>query len=84
MFYVYVLQSSTSGELYVGWTRDLVRRFQEHNDGKNRSTRFNAPFQLVYYEAYRQRSDAVRREKQLKRHAGALTHLKKRISGSLL
>ena len=83
MFYVYVLKSCTSGELYIGYTDDLKRRLVEHNDGESRSTKDKAPFQLVYYEAYKARADAKYRERNLKKHAGALTHLKKRIDGSV-
>ncbi len=82
MFYVYVLKSCTNGEFYIGYTNDLKRRLVEHNTGKNVSTKDKAPFQLVYYEAYKVRADAKRREDSLKKHAGALTHLKKRIRES--
>lgn len=83
MFYVYVLRSKGSGWLYVGYTNDLKRRFEEHNSGKNISTRHEAPFEIVYYEAYLSQSDAKYREWNLKKHSGAYTHLKKRIKNSL-
>lgn len=83
MFYVYLLQSDRDSSLYVGYTNDLKRRFDEHNAGENRSTKHKTPFQLIYYEAYRSQADAKHREWNLKRHAGALTHLKKRTKNSL-
>ena len=79
MHYIYVLKSVKLGELYIGQTNDLKRRFVEHNEGKNISTKHKTPFKLVYYEAYQSRSDAVYREKQLKRHSQAYVALKNRI-----
>ena len=63
MHYVYLLKSVKLGELYIGQTNDLKRRFAEHNAGESISTKHKAPFKLVYYEAYQSRSDAVYREK---------------------
>lgn len=83
MYYVYVLQSKVDGSLYVGYSNDLKRRLVEHNTGANRSTKHKAPFQLVYYEAYRNRADAKFRESQLKRHANAWKELRKRIASSI-
>ena len=83
MHYVYVLKSDILGELYVGQTNDLKRRFAEHNIGKNVSTKHKAPFKLVYYEAYQSKSDAVYREKQLKRHSQAYVALKNRMKNSI-
>ena len=83
MFYVYVIKSSVDSMTYTGYTNDLKRRFVEHNRGKNVSTRPRNPFTLVYYEAYVSQADALRREKQLKKFAGARTALKRRIPGCL-
>ena len=84
MFYVYMLKSVKDGSLYVGYTDDLKRRFVEHNDRRNVSTKNKAPFQLVYYEAYRSRADARHREDLLNRFSGSTVHLKKRIKNSLM
>ena len=83
MHYVYVLKSVKLDELYIGQTNDLKRRFVEHNEGKNVSTKHKMPFKLVYYEAYQSRSDAIYREKQLKRHSQAYIALRTRIKNSI-
>ncbi|MEK7553394.1 MAG: GIY-YIG nuclease family protein, partial [Patescibacteria group bacterium] len=31
MFYVYILKSKKDGELYFGYTSDLIERLKEHN-----------------------------------------------------
>lgn len=69
MFYVYVLKSSVNKDLYVGFSEDLGSRVKFHNSGKVRSTKSYRPWVLVYYEAYRVKNDATKREKQLKMHA---------------
>ncbi|MEM9336334.1 MAG: GIY-YIG nuclease family protein [Patescibacteria group bacterium] len=80
MFYVYVLQNQDN-ELYYGCTHDLKRRLIEHNEGKNRSTK-NSLWKLVYYEAYRSKIDAVKREQRIKDYSQAWAQLKKRIANS--
>ncbi len=83
MFYVYVLKSRKDNSLYIGYTNDLKRRLEEHNGGKNKSTKFKTSFELIYYEAYKSESDAKYREKNMKRFAQAYSALKKRIKNSL-
>ncbi len=83
MFFVYILKSKKDNSIYIGYTSDLKRRFEEHNGGKNKSTKFKVPFELIYYEAYRSESDAKYRESNLKRFAQAYSALKGRIKNSL-
>lgn len=52
MFYVYILQSRINHKLYKGSTEDLRKRLKEHNAGKSKSTKSGKPWQLIYYEAY--------------------------------
>lgn len=83
MNYVYVLKSSVDEELYVGSTNDLKRRLREHNTKKSFSTSWRGPFELVYYEAYKDLQDAREREQTLKLRGNSRQHLKSRISRSL-
>jgi putative endonuclease len=64
--YVYVLRSLKDNQFYVGLTRDLPVRVQQHNSGLVISTKKRVPFELVYWEGCLNRSDAARREKYLK------------------
>jgi putative endonuclease len=84
VYYVYIIKSLAKKYTYVGYTDNLRRRFMEHNGKLNRSTKLYAPYKLIYYESYRSQSDAKWREQQLKRHAGALTALKRRLAKSLV
>lgn len=79
MFYVYVLKSKTNDSLYIGLTKDLRRRFKEHNDGKSFTTKKYVPWKLIYYEAYELENLARMREKKLKQHGNAVRELKIRI-----
>ena len=70
MFYVYCLESNKYDELYFGYTNDLKRRFKEHNQGLNISTKRYLPWEIIYYEACLNEKDAKRREKYLKTSQG--------------
>ena len=83
MFYVYMLKSRKDGNLYIGYTTNLKQRFSEHNEGENFSTKSRRPFDLLYYEAYVSQADAKQRERNLKKSAGAITALKRRLPSSL-
>ena len=82
MHYVYLLRSKVDGRTYVGQTCDLRRRLAEHNSGENFSTAYRRPFELIYYEAFRDALDARERESALKHHAAAMMHLKRRVGRS--
>lgn len=83
MCYVYLLRSRKDGQFYIGSTCDLRRRFKQHNSGEVPSTKTRAPFDLVYYEAYRSERDARHRESNLKLRSKAFAQLRKRLRGSL-
>ena len=59
-----------SNQLYTGFTSNLKRRMKDHESGKVKSTKLRRPLQLIHYEAYRLKSDALRREKFLKTSEG--------------
>lgn len=70
-YYVYVLQSNKTGQLYIGLTKDLVKRLKEHNQGLNFSTKPFIPWKVIHYMSYIDKDDAMRREKYLKTNQGA-------------
>lgn len=66
MNYVYILECA-DGTLYTGWTTDVQKRVQTHNAGKGaKYTRSRRPVKLVYTETFESKSDALRREYQIK------------------
>src|SRR5437773_7007618 len=60
--YVYVLRSLKDHQFYVGLTRDLPLRVQQHNKGFVTSTKKRVPFELVYWKGGLNQSDAAHRE----------------------
>ena len=73
-FWVYILQSESTGKIYIGHTSNLERRLQEHNDkhlGKQRYTRKQqGPWIMIFSEEMPSRSEAMKREKFLKSGSG--------------
>lgn len=82
MYYVYVLKSLANNDVYIGYSDDLRSRLREHNEGKSNYTRVYRPWTLIYYEAYRNKNDARKREVELKGHK-AKEFLKEHIKESL-
>ena len=65
MWYVYILEC-IDGSLYTGATNNLDRRFKEHQKKTAHYTSYNPPKSIVYTEQFSTRSEALKREAQLK------------------
>lgn len=66
MNYTYILRCQ-DGTLYCGWTNHLEERVKAHNQGKGaRYTRSRRPVELVYYEEFSTKQEAMRREYAIK------------------
>ena len=67
-YYVYILLCADES-YYIGVTKNLRRRFEEHSTDTNAKsyTANRQPVQLVYSEEFRYIDKAIQREKQLKR-----------------
>lgn len=64
---VYILSNDWKNVIYIGVTNDLIRRVEEHRNGKGSqfTTRYHVK-NLVYYEATEDIRTAIEREKELK------------------
>ena len=65
--YVYIMASGKNGTLYVGVTKNLIKRVYEHKN--NLVEGFTETYQihnLVYYETFEDIKQAIQREKQIK------------------
>lgn len=71
-YYVYVLRSLKDSKFYIGFTKDLRKRFSQHQNGESISTAPRRPFELIFYEAYKNKYDALRREKYFKNTKGKI------------
>lgn len=83
MYYVYLIKSKIKDWQYIGYTADLRKRFSEHQKGLSPATKPYRPLELIFYEAYKTKSDAKRREKYFKTNKGKRT-LRLMLKESLL
>lgn len=64
--YVYILKCKDNS-FYTGWTTDLSKRIQRHNLGLGaKYTRSRRPVELIYFETFENKSEALKREYQIK------------------
>ena len=69
MNYTYILKCK-DGSLYTGWTNDLEQRVAAHNTGKGaKYTKARRPVQLVYFEEFETKEQAMKREYAIKQMA---------------
>ena len=67
------MKSQKNGKVYTGMTENTPEeRVKQHNNGSNVFTRQNKPFELIYYETYVCKTDALNREKFYKSGFGRL------------
>ena len=67
MNYTYIVKCSDK-TFYTGWTNDLKKRIEMHNSGKGaKYTKARLPVELVYYEAFGTKEEAMSREWHIKR-----------------
>ena len=84
MFFIYVLRSKLDKSFYIGSTNNLKQRLEKHNQGLVNSTKNLKPMELLYFEGYKSKQDALIREKRLKRFAKGFSALKGRLKYSLM
>ena len=81
MFKVYILQSEKNKRYYIGHTHDLDNRLHRHNNSQTRSTKNGIPWEVVYTEDYPTKSEAYRREFEIKSYKSGI--LFKKLLGLL-
>lgn len=72
MYSVYVLQSVGHNRYYIGHTSDIPKRVMRHNNGYVRSTKAYRPWNVVYTEHYNTKSQAYKREMEIKSYKGGI------------
>ena len=66
-YYVYILRC-TDGTLYTGFSTDPEKRLKTHNTGKGaKYTKTRRPVELVYYEVFASKNEAMKREAAIKK-----------------
>ncbi|WP_052324559.1 GIY-YIG nuclease family protein [Haliscomenobacter hydrossis] len=59
MFHTYIIQSTSSGVLYIGQTNNLPDRILRHNTNRNKWTKNKGPWTLIFSRAFETRSEAM-------------------------
>ncbi|HLF17283.1 MAG TPA: GIY-YIG nuclease family protein [Candidatus Omnitrophota bacterium] len=79
-YYVYILKSKSHPDrIYIGYTTDLERRMEDHQDPKvSAYTRQYAPWELETHVVFNDKEPAQKFEVYLKSHAGR-AFLRKRL-----
>ena len=66
MFYVYIIRSDRTRGYYIGHTKNLKLRLEQHNSNRNRSTKNKGPWKIIYSEGLNTKKEAYRREFEIK------------------
>lgn len=71
MFYTYVLHSTYTNKIYVGFTSNLEGRLLSHNVLATKGWTINfRPWILIHVEEFITKGEAIKREKELKSAKG--------------
>ena len=66
-FAVYIIQSEKDGSFYIGYSQDPARRLEKHNSANTGYSARKKPWKLVYTEFFETKTEAIKREKFLKK-----------------
>lgn len=67
MFYVYIIYSDLVDRYYVGHCQDLEDRMDRHTGGRSKYTKIADDWKIMYTETFFTRSEAMVRERAIKR-----------------
>ena len=77
-YYVYMIKSiDCKSKTYVGWTNDIKKRLISHNSGKGAKSTRGKIWHLIYYEIFKSKKEAMKREYYLKRDKKLRKKIKK-------
>ena len=69
-YFSYILYSTNYNRFYKGHCEDLAERLKQHNHGHTKSTKPFIPWEIVYFEEFETREEAIKREIYFKTAAG--------------
>jgi putative endonuclease len=82
LFWGYIIQSQTTGRYYCGYSSDVERRQQQHNDPEYQlsktTKRIQGPWKLVWTQKTSTRAEAMNLEKKIKKR-GIARYLKSSV-----
>ena len=66
MHYIYILYSEVLDRYYIGATKDISKRVEKHLQSKKGFTSRAKDWELKYSEVFDEKSEALKRERQIK------------------
>jgi putative endonuclease len=72
MYKIYILRSLKTGKYYIGQTSNFEKRLEKHNKGEVKSTKNSRPWETIHLEEFQTRSDACKRELEIKKYKGGI------------
>ena len=79
MYQLYIIQSLAKDWKYIGSTENIHRRLVLHNSGATKSTKPHRPFKVIYTESFLTKTEALIRERFLKKNFKAREEIYKRL-----
>ena len=67
MFYTYIIFSEILNKYYIGSTTNIEERLVKHNHNHKGFTGNKSDWKIVYFEEYMIKTDALKRELQIKK-----------------
>jgi len=67
MFYTYIIYSAILNKYYIGSCQDVAQRLQDHLNSRSKYTKVAKDWELKYFETFDTRSEACKRELQIKK-----------------
>ena len=67
MFCTYILYSAILNKYYIGSCQDITKRLEDHLNSRSKFTKVTKDWELKYYETFETRSEAMKRELQIKK-----------------
>jgi putative endonuclease len=66
-YYVYIIKSETDQSWYYGFSEDLEKRLNFHNEGKSTYTKSKRPWKLIFCRRFDLKAKALKFERYLKK-----------------
>ena len=79
MYHVYVIHSQKDGSYYTGFTENIEKRLQDHNQRTVKATKSKASYDLVWHCVFNNKNQALDFEKYLKSRSGITFRTKRLI-----
>jgi putative endonuclease len=66
-YFVYILESDSTGHWYYGFSEDADQRVSDHKTNRSKHTRFKGPWRLIFKREFADKTEALKFERYLKK-----------------